>query len=69
MIASQADEMHRIEGNLRRWQSMSEQERDEMRQQMKRFRELPVEERRELLDRWLPPAEEAAPRGGPDAER
>ena len=59
MLHEQADEIHRFEQNVRRWQEMSEKQRDTMRSQMRRFRGLPVDERKRLLDQWLEPGAEA----------
>ena len=57
MIDEQAEEIHRFERNVRRWQRMSEKQRDTMRSQMRRFRNLPVVERKRLLDQWLGPGD------------
>ncbi len=59
MIHEQAGEIHRFEQNVRRWQEMSEKQRETMRSQMRRFRGLPVDERKRLLDQWLEPGAEA----------
>ena len=62
-IANQPEsDVGRIERNVDRWKGMSESERDRYRDQMRRFRELSVEERRKLLDAWEDPERSAADR-------
>ena len=48
-IRAHASEIDRFERNRNRWKGMSEAERKEARRQMKRLREMSVEERRVLL--------------------
>jgi hypothetical protein len=50
--AEPGQESMRIERNVDRWRDLSESERDNYREQMRRFRALSGEDRRRLLDEW-----------------
>ena len=50
LIRGQGAEIERFERNRDRWEGMSEAERDEAREQMRKLRALSVEERRVLLE-------------------
>ena len=62
MIEPEAEDIRRLERNIDRWDGLSEAERERYRRQLRRFRSLPLEERRKLLDAW------AEAEAGDDAE-
>lgn len=45
-------DVERLERNLERWEKLSEEERERYRAQMRRLWDMPLDERRRLLDEW-----------------
>ncbi len=62
IIDKPSAESRRIERNVDRWKDMSESDREKYREQMRRFRALSVDERRQLLDEWEDPKRAPRPR-------
>lgn len=52
LLARANEDVERFERNLDRWEGLSEAERDRYRDQMRRLRAMPPEERERLLEEW-----------------
>lgn len=63
-----AADVDRLERNFERWENLSPEERERYRAQLRRLRDMPLEERRRLLDAWERSGRGAGAVPGPESE-